>query len=144
MKINVDEEGLELLQRTEEAEQTPEIKTHVIDKKPDWYKRGTARLKKEEKTNGRILLPTNSSDQLGTAIAWFIVPLTYIVICSALEMAGWDMRGVAVLTLAIVVGVGTWLYNYILAYPEDVHAVVWRIVLFSLALVLGVILVAVL
>lgn len=140
MKINIDEEGLELLQRTDEPE--PERKTHVIDKKPDWYKRGTARLKKEEKTKDRILLPTNSSDGLGTAIAWFIIPLTYIVICSALEMAGWDMRGVAMLTLAIVVGVGTWLYNYILAFPEDINAVVWRVGLFTLALVLGVILVA--
>lgn len=144
MKINIDKEGLEPLQRTEGPEQTQEIKTHVVDKRPDWYKRGTARLKQEEKVKDRILLPTNTSDGLGAAIYWFVLPLTHVVVCSALEMAGWNMGGVAVLSLAIIVGIGVWLYNYLIAYPEDVGAVILRIILFTLANGLGVVLVAVL
>jgi hypothetical protein len=72
-------------------------------------------------------------------IKWFIAPLAYITGFSVLELAGWDMRGIAVLSLCIVVGVGVYLYNYLTLYPSDYLSVIFRIVLFTLGLALGVI-----
>lgn len=135
VKINIESE--QPLELPPEEPQKPVIH-HVRDKVPAWQIRAENKIQRESKARGRFTLPSSTDDLLGFIGVWFMLPLAFIVIFSSLEQQGWDLRGLTLLTLAGVVGVGCYLYAYLRAYPDDFPAILARIVTFTIALALGV------
>ncbi len=133
MKFNLDIDGEPV------SETPPETKVvHVRDSVPEWKIRGDRFIAEGNRKSGRFCFPDSLDSWVGFLGSWFILPLAYSVVFSLLEQRGWDLRGFSLLTLAFVVGVGTYLYTYLRAFPDDFPAVLCRIITFAIALGLGV------
>jgi hypothetical protein len=141
MKINIDEEGLELLKDNfdEQTDEIIESKTVYNPKTPAWKRRANKRINDRVKNKGKLIIPTELADHFVLGVKWFLPPLVIVTAGTELEQEGHDMAGIAWLLFVAVIVTGWWLYLKLLENPNQLWGVLWRGGLFTAGLFLGVV-----
>ena len=139
MKINIDEEGLELLKENFDEAEIVEPKTIHNSKTPAWKRRADKKINDRVKNKGKLTIPTEFADHLFLGVKWFLSPLVAVTAGAEMEQAGHNMAGIAWLLFVAVIVTGWWLYLKLLENPNQLWGVLWRGGLFTAGLLLGVI-----
>lgn len=140
MKINLDEQGYNLLKDSFDEPEIVEPKTVVHHSKtPPWKRRAQDKIHDRIKNKGKLTIPSELEEHLVLGVKWLLPPLVAVVVGTEMEQAGHNMAGIAWLLLVTVVVVGWWLYLKLLENPNQLWGVLWRGGLFTAGLFLGVV-----